>query len=97
MLATSPQTARFISTKLAVRFVSDTPPPAMIDTMAATFTRTNGNIRAAVLLAMINSPEFFYTAGAYRAKVKTRRRSTLYPPPSAPPARMSKAPPQWPT
>lgn len=69
MLATSPQTARFISTKLAVRFVSDTPPPAMIDTMAATFTRTNGNIRA-VLLAMINSPEFF-TAGSYRAKVKT--------------------------
>jgi uncharacterized protein (DUF1800 family) len=69
MLATSPQTARFISTKLAVRFVSDTPPPAMIDNMAATFTRTNGNIRA-VLVAMVNSPEFF-TAGTYRSKVKT--------------------------
>ncbi|HZL27059.1 MAG TPA: DUF1800 domain-containing protein [Acidobacteriaceae bacterium] len=69
MLATSPQTARFISTKLAVRFVSDTPPAAMIDNMAATFTRTEGNIRA-VLLAMINSPEFF-TSGAYRVKVKT--------------------------
>lgn len=69
MLATSPQTARFISTKLAVRFVSDNPPPAMIDRMAAKFLQTNGNIRA-VLLAMVNSPEFF-TTGVYRAKVKT--------------------------
>jgi len=69
MLATNPQTARFISTKLAIRFVSDTPPPAMIDRMSAKFLQTSGNIRA-VLLAMINSPEFF-TAGAYRAKVKT--------------------------
>jgi uncharacterized protein (DUF1800 family) len=69
MLATSPQTAHFISTKLAIRFVSDTPPPAMIDRMAKTFQATNGDIRQ-VLLTMINSPEFF-TRDTYRAKVKT--------------------------
>jgi uncharacterized protein (DUF1800 family) len=69
MLATSPQTAHFISTKLAVRFVSDDPPPAMVERMAQTFLRTGGDIRQ-VLLAMIQSPEFF-TRDTYRAKVKT--------------------------
>jgi uncharacterized protein (DUF1800 family) len=69
MLATSPKTARFISTKLAVRFVSDDPPPAMIDRMAKTFQSNNGDIRR-VLLAMINSPEFFSREN-YRVKLKT--------------------------
>jgi uncharacterized protein (DUF1800 family) len=69
MLATSPKTAHFISTKLAIRFVSDTPPPAMVDRMAKIFLTTNGDIRQ-VLLTMINSPEFF-TRDTYRAKVKT--------------------------
>jgi uncharacterized protein (DUF1800 family) len=69
MLATSPKTAQFISTKLAIRFVSDNPPPAMIDRMAKTFLATGGDTRQ-VLLAMINSPEFF-TRDTYRAKVKT--------------------------
>ena len=69
MLANSPQTAHFISTKLAVRFVSDTPPPAMVARMSDTFLRTHGDIRQ-VLIAMINSPEFF-TRATYRAKVKT--------------------------
>jgi len=69
MLATSPRTAQFISTKLAVRFVSDTPPQAMVDRMAKTFLSTDGDIRR-VLLTMINSPEFF-TRETYRAKMKT--------------------------
>ena len=69
MLANSPQTARFVSTKLAVRFVSDTPPPAMIDAMTAKFLETHGDIRR-VLVAMVNSPGFF-TRETYRAKVKT--------------------------
>jgi len=69
MLAESPQCARFISTKLAVRFVGDDPPPAMIDRMAGAFRETHGDIRQ-VLLAMVNSPEFF-TTKTYRAKVKT--------------------------
>jgi uncharacterized protein (DUF1800 family) len=69
MLAESPQCARFISTKLAVRFVSDTPPPAMIERMTQTWMETKGDIRQ-VLLTMVNSPEFF-TAATYRAKLKT--------------------------
>ncbi len=69
ILATSPATARFISTKLAVRFVSDDPPKPMVDRMTQTFLSTHGDIRR-VLLAMVNSPEFFSRA-TYRDKVKT--------------------------
>jgi uncharacterized protein (DUF1800 family) len=69
ILATSPSTAHFISNKLAVRFVSDTPPQALVDRMAATFLKTNGDIKA-VLTTMVDSPEFFSPA-VYRAKVKT--------------------------
>jgi uncharacterized protein (DUF1800 family) len=69
MLATSPATAKFVSRKLAVRFVSDDPPQAVVDRMAKKFMETNGDIRQ-VLLAMINSPEF-WTRETYRAKVKT--------------------------
>jgi len=69
MLAESPQCARFISTKLAVRFVGDNPPPTMIDRMADAFRETRGDIRQ-VLIVMVNSPEFF-TTNTYRAKVKT--------------------------
>jgi uncharacterized protein (DUF1800 family) len=44
MLATSPQTAHFISLKLAQRFVSDDPPPALVDRMAKTFEKKKGDI-----------------------------------------------------
>jgi uncharacterized protein (DUF1800 family) len=69
LLATSPQTARFITTQLAIRFVSDDPPKDLVDRMTNTFISTHGDIRM-VLLAMVNSPEFFSHA-TYRAKVKT--------------------------
>jgi len=69
MLAATPQCARFISTKLAVRFVSDTPPPAMVERMTQSYLESHGDIRQ-VLLAMVNSPEFF-TAPTYRVKLKT--------------------------
>jgi hypothetical protein len=69
ILATSPATAKFISTKLAIRFVSDNPSPALIDAMAKTFLETNGNIPS-VLRTMFHSPEF-WSPGTYRAKVKT--------------------------
>jgi len=69
ILATSPATARFVSNKLAVRFVSDTPPPALVDRMAATFLKSNGDIKA-VLTTMFHSPEF-WAPSVYRAKVKT--------------------------
>ncbi|HYB43614.1 MAG TPA: DUF1800 domain-containing protein, partial [Candidatus Methylomirabilis sp.] len=69
ILAHHPSTARFISTKLARRFVSDDPPAALIDRAAATFTRTDGDIRA-VLVTIFTSPEFM-SPEAYRAKIKT--------------------------
>jgi len=69
MLATSPQTAHFISLKLAQRFVSDDPPPALVDRMAKTFLKKKGDIRE-VLSTLFHSPEF-WDENAYRAKVKT--------------------------
>jgi uncharacterized protein (DUF1800 family) len=69
ILATNPATAHFVSQKLAVRFVSDTPPPALVDRMAATFLKSNGDIKA-VLTTMFHAPEF-WAPTVYRAKVKT--------------------------
>jgi uncharacterized protein (DUF1800 family) len=57
ILAREPATARHISQELAVFFVSDTPPPALIDRMAQVFLRSDGDI-ATVLSAMFRSPEF---------------------------------------
>jgi uncharacterized protein (DUF1800 family) len=68
-LATSPQTAHFISLKLAERFVSDNPPQALVDRMAKTFLKKKGDIRE-VLTVLFHSPEF-WDDGTYRAKVKT--------------------------
>jgi len=68
-LATSPQTAHFISLKLAERFVSDDPPQALVDRMAETFLKKKGDIRE-VLAVMFHSPEFWADT-TYRAKVKT--------------------------
>jgi uncharacterized protein (DUF1800 family) len=69
ILAAHPSTARFIATKLARRFVADTPPPALVDRAAARFRDTKGDIRE-VVWTIVTSPEFF-DAAAYRAKVKT--------------------------
>ena len=69
ILARHPSTARFISTKLAMRFVCDNPPPALIDRMTQTFLKKNGDIRE-VLKTMLDSPEF-WAPESYRAKVKT--------------------------
>jgi uncharacterized protein (DUF1800 family) len=69
LLARHPSTAKFISTKLARRFVSDTPPASLVARMTKTFESSDGDIRA-VLKAMIYSPEF-WSREAYRAKIKT--------------------------
>ncbi|HEX4993544.1 MAG TPA: DUF1800 domain-containing protein [Methylomirabilota bacterium] len=69
ILARHEATARFIATKLARRFVSDDPPAALVERAAATFRRTDGDIRA-VLATIFTSPEF-WSADAYRAKIKT--------------------------
>jgi uncharacterized protein (DUF1800 family) len=69
LLAHNPNTAHFISQKLAMRFVSDDPPSALVDRMTKTFLKKNGDIRE-VLRTMFKSPEF-WSPDAYRAKVKT--------------------------
>ena len=69
ILAHHPATAHFISLQLAKRFVADDPPPSLVNRMAATFLKTDGDLLA-VTDTMISSPEF-WSEGAYRAKVKT--------------------------
>jgi uncharacterized protein (DUF1800 family) len=69
LLAHHPATAKFISTKLAICFVSDNPPPALVNRMSQTFLKKDGDIRE-VLKTMFHSPEF-WAPDAYRAKVKT--------------------------
>jgi uncharacterized protein (DUF1800 family) len=69
ILTHHPSTAKFVCTKLAMRFVSDDPPQALVDRMAQTFLKKGGNIRD-VLKTMLDSPEF-WAPNTYRAKVKT--------------------------
>jgi len=69
ILARHPSTARFISKKLAQRFVADDPPQALVDRMAATFTKTDGDLRE-VLRTMFKSREFF-SVGSWQAKLKS--------------------------
>jgi uncharacterized protein (DUF1800 family) len=69
LLAQHPSTARFIATKLVRRFVSDTPPPALVDRAAARFRETGGDLRE-VTRTILTSAEFL-SPDNYRAKVKT--------------------------
>jgi uncharacterized protein (DUF1800 family) len=69
ILATSAATAKLISTKLAVRFVSDAPPASLVDKMSAAFLSSGGDMKV-VLRTMFDAPEF-WSPEVYRAKVKT--------------------------
>jgi uncharacterized protein (DUF1800 family) len=69
ILSHHPSTAKFISKKLAQRFVADDPPAALVDRMAATFASTDGDLRA-VLQTLFKSPEFL-SEGAWHAKLKS--------------------------
>jgi uncharacterized protein (DUF1800 family) len=66
ILARQPATARHIARQLAVFFVADPPPPALVQRMAQTFQQSDGDI-AKVLLAMFHAPEF---AAAAEGKFK---------------------------
>jgi uncharacterized protein (DUF1800 family) len=69
IVASHPGTARFIARKLAIRFISDSPPQSIVDRAAGVFTKTGGDLRE-VVRAIVTSDEFFSSA-AYKAKVKT--------------------------
>jgi uncharacterized protein (DUF1800 family) len=69
ILARHPSTARFLSRKLCMRLVSDTPPAALVERAAQTFLRTEGDLRQ-VTRTIVTSPEFF-AASNYRSKIKS--------------------------
>ncbi|MBV9216380.1 MAG: DUF1800 domain-containing protein [Acidobacteria bacterium] len=69
ILASSPATARFISTKLARHFIGDDPPGALIDRTAKVFLNSNGSIPE-TLKSLITSKEFT-AAGTFQSKVKS--------------------------
>jgi uncharacterized protein (DUF1800 family) len=57
-LAARPETANHLATKLARHFVADDPPQAAVDTLAATFRKTGGDLHA-VSLALIDLPQIW--------------------------------------
>ena len=58
MLARQPATARRVAGRLATFFVSDRPPPALVDRVARAFAASQGDLRA-TLRALVESPEFW--------------------------------------
>ena len=69
MLAHQQATAKFITRKIAVRFVSDNPPQTLLDKMVQTFMAKDGDIKA-VLTTMVSAPEF-WSKDAVRGKTKS--------------------------
>jgi uncharacterized protein (DUF1800 family) len=69
ILAAHPATARFIATKLCQKFHSDHPPAALVQRVAAAFTKSGGDLTA-VYEALFTAPEF-WEPQAYRTKTKT--------------------------
>jgi len=69
LVASHPSTANFIATKLCRKFIADEPPPALVDTVAGAFLRTQGNLRATTA-AVLLSDEFLSTE-YHGAKVKS--------------------------
>lgn len=63
LIVSQPACARFVSRQLAQYFVTDDPPPALVDAMTKTFQRTDGDI-AAVLRTLFTSKELTATAGS---------------------------------
>jgi uncharacterized protein (DUF1800 family) len=69
LLAHHPSTAHFISKSLAIRFVSDDPPETLVEKMAKTFEKTDGDLRE-VMRTMVRAPEFWDPAN-FRSKMKS--------------------------
>ena len=68
ILTQHPSTARFVATKLVRRFVSDTPPPALVDRVAAAYTDSGGDIPA--MLRVIFASREFHSENASLTKIK---------------------------
>lgn len=62
LIVSQPACAQFVSRKLALYFVSDDPPRALVDRMAKTFRKTHGDI-AEVLDTLFKSREFQASLG----------------------------------
>jgi uncharacterized protein (DUF1800 family) len=63
LIVSQPACARFVSRELAIYFVADNPPAALVERMAQTFMRTDGDI-GAVLHSLFMSREFDAALGA---------------------------------
>jgi uncharacterized protein (DUF1800 family) len=83
MLARHPSTATFICSKLARRFVSDTPPPALVQRLAEAFRASDGDIRV-VMRTLVESPEFWQIEQSPKPSVavKTAAVATALTPPA---------------
>jgi uncharacterized protein (DUF1800 family) len=68
ILSRHPSTAKFIATKLVRHFVADDPPKALVERVATTFSKTDGDIRE--MLKTIFFSQEFNSAEAYRVKIK---------------------------
>ena len=68
ILAAHPSTARFLATKLVRRFVADEPPEALVDQVAETYQRTEGDIQA-MLRTIFYSPQF-WSKETFQSKTK---------------------------
>lgn len=62
IVSAHPSTARYIATKLCTRFISDEPPAAAVEAVAAAFTKSRFDIKA-TLRALFSTPEFHAAAG----------------------------------
>jgi len=67
LLVAHPATARHISRKLAVFFLSDQPPQTLVDNMARAFERSRGDLRA-TLRPLLLDPAFVAPAAAPKFK-----------------------------
>ncbi|MDE2427504.1 MAG: DUF1800 domain-containing protein [Burkholderiales bacterium] len=63
LLCRQPATARHISRQLATYFVSDTPPEALVERMAATFLQSDGNLQL-TMHTLLSSPELLASLGS---------------------------------
>ncbi len=69
LVARHPSTARHIATKLAEAFVSDDPPPELVDELASVFLETEGDLRELTRTLFLS--EGFYAEETVGGKLKS--------------------------